>query len=969
MKILAVGSGPERIGKSGVFDRFSLEAFQFLKEQGHKLVWIDDNPTTLASNPGSGVRVYLEPLNLKSLEKVIEKEKPDAIMHVLGGCLASHLLFFLDREGILDRHGIQVLGTPVSSLTRLLDDEILKKCLRDQRVDSLENAVVRSVEECIETSRSMGFPLIIAPAFSLEGDGGYLVYNVEEAGRFARLSMGLSPVRALILQRIQTGCVQLAVEGIHDPQAPGRLLLLGTLEALVGGAKAHMGNAVVISPSLTLKDQLLEKSLHWTAGIARAFGVCGPIQVRFHYSPQTDSLKVSRVIHGLNRFSSLLAGIKDLPLGKLVAGLSLGMRCTELEMNLPLLDRSDTKNTGLSFVRIPTLCEELPKNDNTLSRVLSMGAEVFLGEKPAMAIANALMSMSEQGSARGLKKPATDPDDEHPICGGNREFIKHLGADYDQSASDEAGSSCEINPAVIPLRLEIASLTKRLRPPAPQSDVILASQVQGEQLAVSLPSQPRSEVNAAQPLPHSLLFLGPGPYRIGWASEVDQILAETVSAFREKGHRVYLLNNNPDSVTLNPRMWDGIYVEKVRLQTIESAIAKWQIQGLVHHFCPELPAGLQGLAENLGVNVLGTPLQAIENKIDMAVQMKSLEEIGLPLLSHLSAPDPESALGRADKLGYPILARLTRDILNPASGIMYDQDMLKDFLDDHQQDVSPQTPVHLQKFEEGMVSIDALAMSDSDDSVVLAFVEHIEEYGVHSGDCASIIPSLSLGDFQKAVAQDAVRRAASHFGLVGHVSVSFAIRGRNVYVTGVWPYPGRALAFVEKAVGRSVGRWTCELLLGGKVGQACIAHDLRPAGRVYVKESVFPYARFPDLNPVLSPSMNSTGQVMGSDDSLGKAYLKSQLSVNPRIPEKGKIFVSARDSEKQGILQISKRLLELGYSIVSTQGTAQFLAERGIEVLKAHKLSGQRPNIVDLIKNGELALVINIPGGLKSKNG
>lgn len=1002
MKILVLGSGPELLGKTGYYERFAVQAIQFLRNAGHEVVWVDDNPATLASANGRADGVYLEPLTLKVLENIIELEKPDSITHFLGGYQALHLLIFLDRDGVLDRHEVKVLGTPVSALKRLLDEEVLKKTLADLDIPFIETEIARNTEDCINLCRSIGFPLMLRPALALEGVGGYLVYNVEEVQQYAHFTLNSSPVKEVIIQKVQPDWIQLAIEGIHDPKSSGHFHVVGTLEALEGGADIHLGNSVVMAPAPSLHKDLESKVIDWAGQIADHLKICGSLQFRLAYSPESSEMVVLRVNHGLNRFSSFLSMLHNIPLGQVNASITLG------DPYNPSTKSGDPK---LNAIRVPIPVNELPTDDNVISTMLSFGAEVFVGRTPIETLAKAI----------GLVSPILKSDGPPP-------FINGANTDYHSAEIGggrlskifkalEAGDSellegphNVINPSILPALKELASLSSRLRqvknsddsgaPLISQNEFARMSWLVAEKgaslknyrsierrlISISQDDETSpnnlcflSTVTKAEKGPSkrdkaevqdgtsSILFLGPGPYRTGWGSEVDQALVEAALALKEKGHRAFIINPNPDSASLDLDLMEGICLETVSLDSIETILEAWSIDGVIHQFCPSIPAGLEGLLEKRGIAVFGTPIESIKKINAQEVLWENLEKIGAPLLSYSFGYDPDHVLIEAAELGYPVLVRLTNTHVNPQAAILHDEGMVGEFLDRYEKHISRDTPLFLEKFQDGMIGAGVLALCDGTNAFTLTFIENIEEYGVHGGDCASVIPTLSLGDLHKAIAKEALKSIAAHFQIKGHVYLDLAIKGRNLFVTGVWPYPSRNIPRFEKSIGHLIDGWSAELLLGAKMEQV----EMRPwpegSDRFFVKEAVFPYSRFLDFDPVLSPKMNSTGQVCGNDNSFGKAYFKSQLAVHPKMPTKGNVFVSVRDSEKEAIFHTSKKLVELGFSIVSTQGTAQFLTGRGIDVLKVHKVSGSRPHIIDLIKNGEISLVINIPLGIQSK--
>ncbi len=1006
MKIMALGSGTDRIGKTGELDRFSVQALRFLKKEGHEVVWVDDNPVTLSSALGLASRVFLEPLTLKMLEGIIAQERPDSIMHCTGGCLATHLAIFLDREGILDRYGVRVLGTPVPALKRFMDAEIFKKGLRDSGVPLMDAAVVHNVDECFSVSRSLGFPLILRPAFASEGIGGYLAYNVEEVKQLAQLSLNLSPVHEVFLERAPADWVQFAIEAIHDPACLGEVRLVGTLEALDGGVGVHPGNSLVVAPAPTLRGELLSKALYWAGHAARLMEVCGSFQVRFALSPSSGDLVLLRVVHGLNRFSSLLAILHRLPLGEVNAGLSLGMTLEQLAEKLDLSGLSPRAEADLTVARIPVFPPEYERAEIIDTTMRSIGAAAFFGPTLSVSLAKALDFMCTSGF---FKLPdLKEGESEEIVTVTSADKLLRLVRMLEEGEISLAkGAYMGFNPAFTQPLIELVGLLRRLRgvkagvlpgsllreaKVAGLSDEGIARLTESHggavgHLRAELAIRPALEtippggniqekglsvVSYSGPSATSegkagaLLILGPGPYRVGCGPELDLAISQTALALKERGNRIIIVNNNPDAVSLDLGTVDSICLETPTLEAIESLVDRWSIKGVIHQFCLDPPDGLGELLKKNGIKVLGTPLESLATIRHVPSLWRALGELGIPLLSHALAMDATHALREASELGYPLLVRLTDRLLNPEAEIMYDEAMFRNFLALHRDRISEETPVFMEIFQEGMIGGQVLAICDGSEALIVAFLENIEEYGIHSGDCASIIPALTAGDLINAAAEDALQRVVSHFGLVGHVQVELAIRGRHVHVTGLWPYPGRNLSFAAKATGKAIHPWVARLLLGEGIADLNVGPLPMPS-RFYVKESVFPFSRFPGLDPVLSPRMQSTGQVLGADETQGKAYFKAQMAVNPKMPVKGKVFISARDPEKEAILQVSKKLLELGFSLVSTEGTAQFLAKRGIEVSAVHKVSGWRPNIIDLIINDEIAMVINIPGGFQSK--
>ncbi|MEE9517510.1 MAG: hypothetical protein V3V52_10415 [Candidatus Adiutricales bacterium] len=936
MKILALGSGPDRIGKTGELDRFAVQGLDYLMEQSHEVVWIDSNPATLASSKALGCRVYIEPMNIEVLKKVLDLERPEAVMHTFGGYLAQHLLIFLERDGVLDRLEVKVLGTSIRNLKRSLDEEVLKNILGDLSLPVTKAIVARTHEECVQLSESLGFPLVMRPAFALEGMGGYLLFNLEEVRQMAGLVLNLSPVREVVLENLPLDWTQIALECVHDVHNSDGLPFYGTLESLNGRVGVHMGNSLVVSPAPSFKGEVLARALEWARDLSAEMRISGSFQIRFAFSKEKNELIVLRITQGINRFSSMLAVPRRLPLGRISAALALGLSIDEY--------MADHKNdSSTCTARLPVFPDQWPSLGVMNPSMSATGARLLMGEDPRQCLSKVL-EVVKAAETPSQKKAAPNgvQDREHdPFSLVNTIdcIVQAMGEQTEVKQVEKSGQ-----------------IISEASAEANKTD-LLSKQI-------SRPQRPPRK--AEQTDLQTLLIMGPGPYRIGWGAELDSSLVQTAQAWNELGLKTILINDNPDAVSLEFAVMDDIFLESPTLEVIEAVLDKWPVTGVTHQFCPDLPAGLEQLLTERGIEVLGTPLSSRESLQNTALLWKTLKAIGVPLISHALSQDLVSASEQAQKLGYPILVRLTDRVINPKGDTLYEPDELRDFFGDHGQHISEDYPLFIEKFTDGLVGAQVLAVADGQDVLILEFLENIEEYGIHGADCASINTALSIGELPKAFAEDSLRLIASHSHMVGHLKLDLAIAGRHCYVTGVWPYPSQNIALAEKSLSGDIHGLTARLLLGGKVT------DVRPeifaqARKYLVKESVFPFHRFPGLDPILSPQSSSTGQVLGCDDSIGKAYYKSQVAVNPEMPTEGNVFLSARDTEKESILQVAWKLLGLGFSILSTQGTAKFLTRRGINVTSVHKVSERRPNVFDLIKNGGICMVINISGGRQSK--
>lgn len=1007
-KILILGSGPDRVGKSGELDSYAIRAIRYLKSKRYKVVWADENPMTLASSRSYSSKVYIEPMSINFLSDIIEREKPDELLYFLGGDLGVHLAILLDREGCLERNKVKVLGTAIPDLKQLMDREVLKKKLRDAGIHVLPSALGHTIEACVRHSRNLGFPIMLRPSFSLEGTGGILAYNVEEVEKLARLALNLSPVCAVHVEKAPLGSIHTALEAVHDNTSPGTIHLLGTFEALESFS-VHPGNTIVFSPSLAMDSDLLEKAQEIASKLAGIFSIHGSFQVHFAVSPQKKEITVVDVTHGVNRFSSLLSSLNAIPLAEINTALALGETFVECCRNLKVEAESLKPSEGCIAARVPFLSEELMFGNHSMhGSMYSSGARLILapsysqivGKSIETVLACSLLRSTEASAKKSLfpgSQRIADLFDKlqnrffdngyrhdypnpslHPIFEEVWEVLESLKSGLVEKELAEAIGKAKLLGLSIENILDLSGIDRdMLKRIESEQQTTHCLKRPGTHLdgwkspSFSFYSQVTDETSDGlndeiHDKSNTLLLLGSGPYRIGKGPELDLALLQTAKSLKEKGNRLILLNNNPESVSQDFAIMDEIVLGEPTVEMIETIFKQQGAGAVVHQFCPDIKTLLEGLGKRNDINFLGTPMASVKEIGHLPSLYETVSKLGIPLLSFSVAYDFVEAHRQAYMLGYPLLICLSQMDFNPPAEIIYNEDMLKSFFDEYSNRISHDDPALMTIQPEGMTLIEVIGMCDGGNAKAVSIVENVEEYGVHSGDCASIHPAFSIGQFHKSFAEDTLKNIAAHYGIRGHLSLELAVKGRSIYLTRVTPYPSRSIPFVRNATNFALHDWIARLLLGERIEDLPI-DTMMPSDNFYVKESVFPFERMPHLDPILSPRMRSTGQVLGIDCTVGKAFYKAQMAANRSTPQKGKVFISARDSEKEMILQISKKLLELGFSLVSTEGTAGFLSQRGLDVDWIHKVSAGRPNVIDLIKNGEISLVINIPGGLQSR--
>lgn len=862
MKILLIGSGPDRPGKAGALDRLAVQARRWLLAQGHELVWLDSNPSAIMSRPVKGCRVYLEPLELGTLNRLIERERPQALMYDFGGRLSQHLALFLEREGVLDRFQVKVLGMPMHGLRDFLDEEALYGIMQRLGLPVVKTAVGRSYQEGLSLTDKLGFPLLMKPALDLEDMGGRWLFNRDEAANNIWPILHASPVGEFIVQKLPLGWSLAGVESLHGANSPGSTRLLGTWEPVDGKVGTHPGNLALRSPAQILDPELCARVLRWSDSLAANTGLRGSLCLELGLAPEGGQVRVLRARAGLSPLGAWLALINRVPLGQLAAGLALGLPWEEMTA------APTSFQTGL----------RLPRD------------------------------FKPEGSA-----PVPEP------------ILRARGAEVRVVSSTQSAAPTEA-----------------------------FHQDYGKGQAF-----PLGRRNSDW-----LLILGPGPYSQGWGPEVDLALWHTAHRLKQLGKHLVLLNNNPDAASLDYALFDEIYLAETSVTAVASALDRWPIGGVIHQFCPKVPSELTALLPSRGVELLGTPLTERALLTDWGQACRLLSRLGLPLRRHCLVDQAGKAVEKAGLMGYPVLARLTDGWLNPAGEVLYSARELAAWLHTWAEHINPATPLYLEDFQEKMVGAQVLGLADCQGARCLGLVENIEAYGVHSGDCAATLTPISLQEDVRDSALGFLQTITRHCKLVGHLKLELAIASQRCWITGISPFPSQHLPLVENALGYDPHALAARVLGGGRLpnGQS----ETRPRGHV-IKEAVFPSQFISGQDPVLSPCMRSIGQVLGRDKTLGKAFYKSQLAVNPELPRKGCVFVSVRDDEKEALLKICQKLHHLDFQLMSTQGTAHFLRAHNLRVREVFKLCEGRPNVIDMIKNNEVCLAINIPGGLASK--
>ncbi len=1004
MKILILGSGPERLGKMGELNGFVKEGLKFCRRKNINVVYVDSNPVAPFSAETGNGRVYIEPMTLPVLEKIIEIEKPAGILSAFGGQLALHLIILLDREGILDRHGVEVLGTPVSSIKSILDVDSFQKTLGDLSIPAARSRVVRSTDECLFESQSLRFPLALKSVFKLEGDGGYIVYNTEEIKKFAPSVLNSSPVKEAVLVEWSVEGIPVVMEFIRNPYSK-HIVHAGSFEALESNLGRHPGDLPLFYPSVSVAEKLFERAVETAALISNKLNVFGTFQLQFSFCSQERQLYLEAFKHGLSRLSSICSIVKNIPMAEINAAIALKKDLENLNKYFLQIDeKNNCEGIEPAILRVPEFSSQIPETTYLKSTMCSTGSRIFAGRTPREAFAKSLnheitkFDKTFNGNGNGYGENIDDLS-ENPL-------LRLLVANEITSGY---GLSPRINPGYISMIDSFASVYK------------LLNEVRGATLSVELKERAESsgfcdesirvltrvkparevdketEFNPVGPSPiggqqgkinffhhtppdeeisdhvmstvnesvngGSVLVLGPGPVKIGWGSEIQYSMLRTAAAMKKSGCNLILLDDNPDNIYSNSEIFDAIFCEPITKGNIKKISDTLKINNILHQFCNCNLTDI--LDKEWKFNVIGTSLNSLLTLKNIDLLRLELKLMEVPVLDSEICCEMGETVKYAEKTGYPVMLNFLMTGADPYKMIVYDESDLIQCINDRI-GYTKAGRILVEKYCEGMIGAELSGLADGKKGTVLGFFENIEEYGVHNDDCACITPALSVGEHQLNIATDILNKIVMKFGIVGFIRLELVIKGRDVFVAGISLFPGRNMPLIEKIYNKPVHSWLAYVLSGGgleEIHQVPV-QDLK---HFFVRESVFSFLKFPELDPVLSPNISSTGQVMGHDKSFGKAFMKAQVAVNPKILRPGKVFLSGRDSDKNKLKQIAKKLIELGFNLVSTQGTAGFLIDSGIQVEKVHKVWEWRPNVIDLINNDEISLVINIPGGSKSR--
>lgn len=1017
--ILIIGAGPIVIGQACEFDYSGAQACKALKEEGYRVILVNSNPATIMTDPSMADATYIEPITWQTVEQIIAKERPDAILPTMGGQTALNCALDLDKHGVLAKYGCELIGATKEAIEKAEDRELFDKAMKKIGLECPKAEIAQSMDDAFAIQAKVGFPCIIRPSFTMGGSGGGIAYNREEFIEICERGFDLSPTHQLLIDESLIGWKEYEMEVVRDKN--DNCIIVCSIENF-DPMGIHTGDSITVAPAQTLTDKEYQIMRNASIAVLREIGVeTGGSNVQFGINPKTGRMVVIEMNPRVSRSSALASKATGFPIAKIAAKLAVGYTLDELKNDItggktpasfePAIDYVVTKMPRFNF-------EKFPQADSVLTTQMKSVGEV-------MAIGRNFQE-SMQKALRGLEIGATGFDEQLDFEQNDDSIISTLKLKLKTPTPerifyiadalrfglsvDDVFADTNIDPWFLVQIEDIVhtenqlktlgmgdltpNLLRRLKRKG-LSDARIAKLMgvsekqfrktrwnmgiypvykrvdtcaaEFETSTAYMYSTYDEECEANPSNKDKIMVIGGGPNRIGQGIEFDYCCVHAALAMREDGYETIMVNCNPETVSTDYDTSDRLYFEPITLEDVLEIVRTEQPKGVIVQYGGQTPLKLARSLEQAGVPIIGTSPDAIDRAEDRERFLHMIQKLGLTQPNNSIVKSFEEGISEATKVGYPLVVRPSYVLGGRAMEIVYNEDELKRYLRDAVQ-ASHEAPVLLDHFLDDAIEVDVDCVSDGKEVVIGGIMQHIEQAGVHSGDSACSIPPYSLSDD----IQDDMRRQtvamAKELGVVGLMNVQFAIKGETVYVLEVNPRASRTVPFVSKCIGVSLAKVAARCMAGQTLAEQNFTQEIVPS-HYSVKEAVFPFAKFPGVDPILGPEMKSTGEVMGVGQTFGEAYYKAILGSGDRLtglPQEGEtktVFISVRDSDKAGVVDVAKRLAGFGFNIVATGGTHDILADAGVACKRVNKVSEGRPHIVDMMKNGQIHLAINTTEG------
>ncbi len=1005
-KVLIIGSGPIVIGQACEFDYSGTQACKALRSLGYEIVLVNSNPATIMTDPGMADATYIEPLNVKVITEIIAKEKPDALLPNLGGQSGLNLSSELHQLGVLEAYGVKIIGVNVDAIQRGEDRLIFKETMDRLDIEMPRSQTVDNVDDAERVAATLGFPVVIRPAYTMGGTGGGLVYNLEELRTVAARGLAASRVSQVLVEESVLGWEELELEVVRD--AKNQMITVCFIEN-VDPMGVHTGDSYCTAPMLTIAPELQERLQRYSYAIVEAIEVIGGRNIQFAHDPRTGRVVVIEINPRTSRSSALASKATGFPIARISALLAGGLTLDEipywrdgtLEKYTPSGEYVVVKFARWAFEKFEGVKDELGTQMRAVGEVMS------LGRNYKEAFQKAIRSLESGRYGLGFARDFHDQPLDRlltaiRIPNSERQFQMYealrKGADV-QTLYDHTRIKpwfIEQMKELVALEEEILAFRGRELPDGllarakqdgfadrylaglldvPEDEIRTRRERQGINEAwepvpvsgVEAAAYYYSTYNAPDRVPVSdrrkIMVLGGGPNRIGQGIEFDYCCVHAAMAIREAGYESIMVNCNPETVSTDYDTSDKLYFEPLTVEDVLSIYTKEKPEGVVVQFGGQTPLNIAGELAQAGVPILGTPPDTIDLAEDRDRFRLIMRELGIPQPESGMARSLEEARQIAADIGYPLMVRPSYVLGGRGMEIIRDEAMLARYVEAAVA-LSPERPILIDKFLDNAIEAEADAIADGTDAFVPAVMEHIELAGIHSGDSACVIPPVSIAPKHIEIISEYTRKIAVALKVVGLMNIQYAIFDNTVYVLEANPRASRTVPLVSKVCNVAMAKLATAIMLGSRLAELNLSHRSIPHWGV--KEAVFPFNMFHEVDPVLGPEMRSTGEVLGISDSYGRAFFKAQEATQVTLPFEGTVLFTIADRDKTAALEPVRLFREMGFRIMTTKGTYQFLKNHGIETVPVGKLGFERPNMVDVIKCGEVQLLVNTPSGKRS---
>ena len=1009
--ILILGAGPIVIGQACEFDYSGAQACKALREEGYRVILVNSNPATIMTDPNMADATYIEPVTWQAVSKVIEAEKPDAILPTMGGQTALNCALDLERHGVLEKFGVEMIGADSEAINKAEDRDLFRAAMRKIGLDMPKSDIAHTLDEALEVQQQFGFPVIIRPSFTMGGSGGGIAYNREDFIDICQRGLYLSPTSELLIEESIIGWKEYEMEVVRDRK--DNAIIICSIENL-DPMGVHTGDSITVAPAQTLTDKEYQIMRNASLAVLREIGVeTGGSNVQFAVNPETGRLIIIEMNPRVSRSSALASKATGFPIAKVAAKLAVGYTLDELQNEItggatpasfePTIDYVVTKVPRFTF-------EKFPLADNRLStQMKSVGEVMAIGRNFQESLQKALRGLEIDRD--GFTEILDLKDDnveatlrrELSLPGSDRLWYVADALRFGMSF-DEVQQLTHIDPWFLIQIQEIVEIENQLRERS-LSDINAAElrRLKGKgfsdsrlaKLLHKTEKQMRShrhqlgvrpvykrvdtcaaefstttaymyssyddECEANPSDRDKIMILGGGPNRIGQGIEFDYCCVHAALALRDDGYETIMVNCNPETVSTDYDTSDRLYFESLTLEDVLEIVDLEKPKGVIVQFGGQTPLKLARALEAAGVPIIGTSPDAIDHAEDRERFQQMVEKLGLLQPPNRLAHSIDTAVSLAAEVGYPLVVRPSYVLGGRAMEIVYNEEELQRYMLTAVS-VSNDSPVLLDRFLDDAIEVDVDAICDGKDVLIGGIMEHIEQAGVHSGDSACAIPPYSLSPAIMDQLREQVKQMARELGVVGLMNTQFAIQGDRIFILEVNPRASRTVPYVSKSIGVPLAKVAARAMAGRSLTEQGVTKEVIPS-YYSVKEAVFPFIKFQNVDPILGPEMKSTGEVMGVGRSFGEAFAKSQLAASVSLPTGGKAFISVREADKAAVVAIARDLLTLGFELLATRGTQQTLTDAGVPCERVKKVAEGQPHIVDMIKNDEISLIVNTTEG------